>query len=78
MNSKRLISTNNKADSQKEDATMMENMALKAANEQFNEFLRLNRSKIAKITPKNPTISKNDEWYRETFWDTDYKEKNKE
>lgn len=37
-------------------------------NEKFNEFIKENKVKIDKITPKNPTITKNDEWARED-WD---------
>jgi hypothetical protein len=48
--------------------------AVKIDNNIFNEFLRANKSKIDAITPKNPVISKDDEWVEETCWDTDYKE----
>lgn len=37
-------------------------------NEKFNEFLKANKEKINKITPKNPTIQEDDEWAREE-WD---------
>ncbi|MDD3414034.1 MAG: hypothetical protein PHY47_08535 [Lachnospiraceae bacterium] len=48
--------------------------AVKIDNNFFNEFLKINKSKIDTITPKNPTISKDDEWNKETCWDTDYEE----
>lgn len=35
----------------------------------FNEFLKMNRDKIYNNTPKNPTISKDDEWRNEDFWE---------
>lgn len=36
-------------------------------NEAFNEFLKLNKAKIDAITPKNPTISIDDEWNDEKY-----------
>ena len=42
-------------------------------NDRFKEFLKQNAELIERITPKNSTISKNDEWYNEDFWDEDYK-----
>ncbi len=39
-------------------------------NEEFNEFLKVNKEKINVITPKNPTIKKDDEWARED-WDNE-------
>lgn len=71
MSKEKDISTKDK----KEDDDMMVNTAIKIDNNYFNEFLRLNKAKIDAMTPKNPTISKDDEWVNETFWDTDYKEK---
>ncbi len=38
----------------------------------FQEFLKQNRDKIIAITPKNPTIAKDDEWWDETEWDDLY------
>lgn len=78
MNSKQDIHTDDKLtkDLSKEDNTMLANTALKIDNNYFNEFLKLNKAKIDVITPKNPSISKEDEWYSETCWDTDYKENN--
>jgi hypothetical protein len=58
----------------KEDDSMNTNAAVKIDNNFFNDFLKLNKNKIIAITPKNPTIKKDDEWTRETCWDTDYKE----
>ena len=67
--------TNDKHHSE-EDDNMNANTAIKVDNKFFNEFLRLNKTKINAITPKNPTISKDDEWAKETCWDNDYKELN--
>lgn len=39
-------------------------------NEEFNEFLKVNKEKIDSITPKNPTIGKDDEWNYED-WDNE-------
>lgn len=50
------------------------NAALNIDNDYFNKLLKVNKSKIDAITPKNPTIAKDDEWNQETFWDTEYKE----
>ncbi len=36
-------------------------------NDEFNEFLKANKDKIDAITPKNPTISKDDEWNDEKY-----------
>jgi hypothetical protein len=58
----------------KEDDSMNANTTVKIDNNFFNEFLKLNKNKINTITPKNPTIKKDDEWARETCWDTEYKE----
>lgn len=41
----------------------------KLESDNFNEFLKMNKEIINNITPKNPTISKNDEWVSETEWD---------
>jgi hypothetical protein len=41
----------------------------KKENDIFNKFLLENSAKINAITPKNPSISKDDEWRTETFWD---------
>jgi len=42
---------------------------LEMKNKKFNEYLNENLTKINSIVPKNPSISKNDEWREETFWD---------
>jgi len=55
---------------------MTVNPTIKVDNNSFNEFLNLNKEKIDAITPKNPVISKTDEWNGESFWDTDYREQN--
>lgn len=62
--------------STKEDNIMTANAAIKVDNNFFNNFLKLNKAKINAITPKNPTISKDDEWAKEDCWDNDYKEQN--
>lgn len=36
---------------------------------EFDKFLRDNKEKIDSMSIKNPTISKDDEWYDETEWD---------
>lgn len=38
-------------------------------NDLFNEFLKVNVTKINCITPKDPIIYKDDEWVNEIFWD---------
>ncbi len=48
---------------------MMANVAIEMDNSIFNDFLRTNKLKIDSIVPKNPSISKNDEWHTENFWD---------
>ncbi|MCM1025777.1 MAG: hypothetical protein NC432_05050 [Roseburia sp.] len=37
----------------------------------FNQFLQQNKEKINAITPKNPPITKDDEWRHEQVWDDD-------
>lgn len=64
----------NDKESLEEDDTMNGNAAVKVDNNLFTEFLRLNKNKINAITPKNPTIPKDDEWTKETCWDDEYKE----
>ena len=44
----------------------------------FKEFIDKNKDKIISITPKNPTISKDDEWREETEWDNLYNKIRKE
>lgn len=60
---------------EKEEISMMANTAMKMDNTVFNQFLKANKAKINSIAPKNPSISKNDEWRKEDFWDEDYEEK---
>ena len=48
---------------------MMTNIAVGIDDSVFREFLRVNKSKIDSIVPKNPCISKDDEWRKEDFWD---------
>lgn len=38
------------------------------------DLLKVNEKKIQAITPKNPSIKKNDEWRKDTHWDSLYKE----
>lgn len=52
-----------------EDDIMNANTAVKIDNNFFNEFLKLNKAKINAITPKNPTITKDDEWRNEPEWE---------
>ena len=54
----------------KED-DMMTGTALKMNNDVFNQFLKANKEKINSVVPKNPSISKSDEWRDENFWDED-------
>lgn len=35
----------------------------------LTEFIKANSARIHSITPRNPTIKKNDEWRDEDFWD---------
>lgn len=53
----------------KEDDVMMTGTALKMDNTLFNQFLQANKEKIDAVIPKNPSISKTDEWREENFWD---------
>lgn len=48
---------------------MMTNIAVGIDDSVFREFLKVNKSKIDSIVPKNPCISKDDEWRKEDFWD---------
>lgn len=40
----------------------------------FEEFIKKNKDKIYSNTPKNPKISKDDEWAKETEWDKLFEE----
>lgn len=55
---------------------MMTGTALKLDNLTFNQFLQANKEKINSVVPKNPSISKDDEWRQEDFWDEDTKGSN--
>lgn len=57
----------------KEDDNMMTGTALKMDNNLFNQFLQANKEKINSVVPKNPSISKSDEWRHEDFWDENEK-----
>ena len=37
----------------------------------FNDFLKINKSKIDSIAVRSPLILKGDEWREEDFWDDD-------
>lgn len=39
------------------------------SNDNFKELLQKNKELIDSITPKNPTISKEDEWATDPFYD---------
>ena len=61
---------NKKKYENKEDNTMMTlNETVQTQNDIFNNFLSENLTKIKSIVPKNPSITKDDEWRKETFWD---------
>lgn len=60
-----------------EDDTMNANVAIKIDNNTFNAFLKANKDKINAMIPKNPSISKDDEWRNEDFWDDLSKETKK-
>lgn len=57
----------------KEDNYMMTGTVLKMDNSMFNKFLAINKETINSIVPRNPSISKDDEWRNEDFWDEDKK-----
>lgn len=38
---------------------------------EFNKFLKDNKEKIDALVPANPSISKEDEWYKEADEDND-------
>ena len=61
----------NKNKTDKEDVTMTTGTVVKMDNAMFNQFLDMNKEKINSIVPKNPPISKDDEWHQETFWEED-------
>lgn len=48
---------------------MVSNIAIRIDNSVFNDFLKVNKSKINSIVSKNPSISKDNEWRTEDFWD---------
>lgn len=52
----------------------MTGTTVKRDDNYFKSFLQLNQTKIDMITPKNPMISKDDEWINETEWDDLFKE----
>ena len=54
---------------------MVANTVVKMDANLFNDFLKMNKAKIDSIVPKNPSISKNDEWRDEDFWDDEEKDK---
>lgn len=58
-----------------EKVNEMDNVATVPNKVSLVDFIRINKEKISKITPKNPSISKDDIWRKEDFWDKDYEEK---
>lgn len=60
---------------EKEEDIMMANAAVKMNCSSFNDFLKMNKAKINSVVPKNPSISKDDEWRAEEFWTEDNEEK---
>lgn len=48
---------------------MVSNVAIRIDNSVFSDFLNVNKLKINSIVPKNLSISKDDEWRTEDFWD---------
>lgn len=40
----------------------------------FKKFLEQNKEKIEAVTPKNPSVPKDDEWIKEKEWDKMYDE----
>lgn len=67
---------NNEYNSKKEDDAMNAGGTLKVNNDLFNKFLKMNIKKIDSVVPKNPSISIDDEWRKEDFWDEDTEENN--
>lgn len=50
----------------------MESRELTLKRFSLAEFVKENRAKIDSVTPRNPTISKDDEW-RDKSYDDDYR-----
>lgn len=46
------------------------------SNTSLTKFIEENSKKIKEITPINPSISAQDEWRQEDFWDKFSKEEN--
>ena len=46
-------------------------MVLMVDQKEFNKFLKDNKEKIGSMVPSNPSISKEDEWYKEADEDND-------
>ena len=61
---------------EKEENIMMANAAVRMNSSSFSDFLKMNKAKINSTVPKNPSISKDDEWRTEEFWTEDDEEKN--
>ena len=47
----------------------MREIFIQSENMSLRDFIKKNKSKIDAITPRNYTISKDDEWRKETCWD---------
>lgn len=41
----------------------------------FKMFIEANREKINRITPVNPSINSDKEWFEDNIWDEVYKDK---
>ena len=65
-----------KPDKKGKEENDMVSAETKSANFSLSKFILSNKSKIEMITPKNPSIKKDDEWEKEDFWDKLYEEKN--
>ena len=64
-----------KDNAKKKEEENMESTMIRSKSISFSDFIKANREKIADITPKNPTISKDDEWRKEDGWDKEFKVK---
>lgn len=63
------------SEEKKEENIMIANAVLKMDCSSFSDFLKINKTKIDSVVPKNPSISKDDEWRAEEFWTEDEEEK---
>lgn len=63
------------SDKDRKKGERMTSATVQPSNISFSDFIKQNSKKIHAITPVNPTISKDDEWRDEDFWDTLHEEK---